>query len=362
MTHSLLEALTGRFIEPGTAEVGDAVLTDAQVASWRESGVALVDGVLPEELVDQLRTDAYAAFPAPDAPEAQGITGFGSAFVFPAFPPRAPSAAFNGVTLHPRLLGAVARLLGIPVSDLRLSQSDLWPKYGREPHNAGALDNQDQRIHVDYPNHFLTHPSPWQRPDAVEMILYLSDIEECAGPTAVVPRQGADDACYPWPIVDTPGVGGLHYVNDRASAEAYMARARPQAVALRESLYARERYVRYRPGTILFYRHDAWHRGTPMIPGSLRLAHNLSFRRADAEWISTLHVGWAWALYAREHAMERLIAEASVEQRAVLGFPQPGSAYWCEETLAAVAARYGVFGFDVAPYRAALTAARRDKA
>jgi hypothetical protein len=39
-----------------------------------------------------------------------------------------------------------------------------------------------------------------------------------------------------------------------------------------------------------------------------------------------------------------------LNQRAVLGFPQPGSPYWCEETLQAVEARYGMFGFDITPY------------
>ena len=47
---------------------------------------------------------------------------------------------------------------------------------------------------------------------------------------------------------------------------------------------------------------------------------------------------------------ERLLAEASVEQRCLLSWPAPGHRYWCEETLAAVARRYGPLGFDAAPY------------
>ncbi|MBT7538094.1 MAG: hypothetical protein HN683_02060, partial [Gammaproteobacteria bacterium] len=68
------------------------------------------------------------------------------------------------------------------------------------------------------------------------------------------------------------------------------------------------------------------------------------------EWISTLHIGWAWQAYRDNKFLERLIAGASLNQRAVLGFPQPGSPYWCEETLQAVEARYGMFGFDITPY------------
>ncbi|MEM7219666.1 MAG: phytanoyl-CoA dioxygenase family protein [Pseudomonadota bacterium] len=329
---------------------GDVVLTAAQVASWRERGFALVDGVFPAAMIDTLADEATAAFPSADSEASTAVTGFGShgGFVFPASP------IFNAITLHPPLLRAIAQLLDLPVTDLRLTQSDLWPKYGRREKLHGAQDGEDQRIHVDYPNHLLTHPTPWERPAAVEMILYLSDFDDCGGPTAVVPREGPSDPLYPWPIVATPGVAGLAYVNDRESAEAYMAAEQPAAADLRSRLYARERYARYRPGTLLLYRHDTWHRGTPMRPGALRLAQNLTYRRADAEWISTLHIGWAWAMYRRDHAMEQLIADASLEQRAVLGFPQPGASYWCSKTVEAVAARFGPFGMDMTPYREAL--------
>ena len=122
----------------------------------------------------------------------------------------------------------------------------------------------------------------------------------------------------------------------------------------RAGLYERERYTAFGPGDVLFYRHDTWHRGTPMNPGALRLVQNLTYRRAECEWISTLHVGWAWQAYRRDKYLERLISRASLDQRAVLGFPQPGSDYWTEGTIAAVEARHGVFGMDMTPYRAAL--------
>ena len=91
-----------------------------------------------------------------------------------------------------------------------------------------------------------------------------------------------------------------------------------------------------------------------MKPGALRLAHNMTFRKAAAEWISTLHIGWAWQAYRDSKYLERLIAGSSLQQRAVMGFPQPGNAYWCRETIDAVTARYGVFGFDPQPYLDAL--------
>lgn len=334
------------------------VLTGHQVDQWRTEGYALVDGIFDPEAVSQLRSEATARFPKPGTVEAAAINDFGSALTFPA-----TVDVFNRITLDGRLLTAIGQLLDVPVSGLRLSQSDLWPKYGPaegedasagEDQRGGIYNNQDQRIHVDYPNHTLVHPAPWDRPEAVELILYLSDHRESGGGTAIVPRTGADDPAYRWPIVDSPGIGDLDYVNDRASAEAYLAEVRPQVVDWRNDLYRRERHTTFTEGTVLFYRHDAWHRGTPLLRGGFRLAHNMTYRRAECEWISTLHTGWAWKMYRKDKFMERLIAEASLDQRAVLGFPQPGSRYWCEETVAAVGARYGQLGMDMAPYRAAL--------
>jgi len=337
------------FTYPGTASTdGEAPLAAEQVQGWRERGFALVDDVLPSSLVQQLRDAATDHFPTPDSQAAGEIRDFGSAVNFPS-----RLAGFNSVTLHPRLLAAVSQLLGCEPSGLRLSQSDVWPKYGRASID-GQYDNQDQRIHFDYPNHTLAHPTPWDRPEAVEMILYLSDIEDTGGSTALVPRSGEDDDAYRWPLVNTPGVGDLRYVNDRESAEQYFASERPELAEWRQSLYDRELWTHFTPGTLLLYRHDVWHRGTPLHQGGFRIAQNITYRRAECEWISTLHTGWAWSMYRDDKYMERLIAESSLDQRAVLGFPQPGNSYWCEETMDAVEARYGMFGFDPAPYRSAM--------
>jgi hypothetical protein len=327
----------------------DAALTPQQIEAWRSNGFAFVENLFPHDLIARLSADAATKFPAAGTGEAAQIADFGSAGAM-NFPSQSP--AFNAVTLHPRLLGSVAQLLQVAPTQLRLTQSDLWPKYGREHATADALDNDDQRMHVDYPNHTLAHPTPWHRPEAVELILYLDHVQDTGGATAVVPRTGQDDPAYRWPIVDTPGIAELDYVNDRAHAERYFAQQRPHLAEWRQMLYARERRVHFKPGDVLLYRHDTWHRGTPLLPGRRRLVHNITYRKADAEWISVLHVGWAWSAYRKNKFLEKLIAGASLTQRAVLGFPQPGSDYWCEETLQAVAARYGVFGMDMKPYRA----------
>lgn len=341
-----------RWVVPtGATDLDHAPLSAEDVTLWRTAGYALVNSIIEPGLVNELAAFARSRVPEPSSSEAAGISNFGSGgrLTFPS-----TAASFNATTLHPRLLASVAQLLGTTVDNLRLTQSDLWPKYGRATVGTSPNDNADQRIHVDYPNHTIVHPPAWDQPAAVEMILYLSEVDECGGPTAVVPRAGDEDPAYRYPIVDTPGVGELPYINDRQSAESWLGDARPDIRSWREALYAREQYARYQTGTILLYRHDTWHRGTPMVPGTLRLAHNLTFRRADAEWISTLHVGWSWAMYRQDKMMEKLVASLSVDQRAVLGFPPPGSSYWTPDTVNAVAARYAPFGLDVTPYANAL--------
>jgi len=206
-------------------------------------------------------------------------------------------------------------------------------------------------MHCDYPNHSLVHPPEWDRPEAVEMIVYLNNYEDCDGATAVVPRSGYNDPAYPWPIVQSPGVGALDYVNDRTKAEAYMASRDPQGAAFRaQHLYPREVVARYQFGSVLLYRHDTWHRGRPVKSGTLRLAQNLTFCRAGREWLTPAHSGWSWSMYEPDKLMEKLIAQATVEQRTVLGFPEPGHDYWTPHTLAAVKARYESFGIDMTPY------------
>ncbi len=320
--------------------------------AWREQGFALVDGVYPDALLRCACETAASSFPEADSPEADVVNDFGSGGVL-EFPAEAPGV--NELTLHPRLLNAVAQLLGTQIVDLRLTQSDLWAKYGRATNSGGDRDNHDQRMHTDYPNHTLTHPPPWQEPEAVELILYLSEVENCRGATALVPRTGSDDPAYAWPIVNMPGVGDLEWINDRSAAEAALRDRAPEIARFREThLYPREVRARFQVGTVLFYRHDTWHRGTPLRQGSRRFVQNMTFRKSESEWISVLQRGWAWAMYRRSGVMEKLLSEASVEQRCVLGFPKPGHPYWTPDTLAAVAARFGPLGMDLAPYARAL--------
>jgi hypothetical protein len=330
-------------------------LSPEDQASWQDAGYALVDGILPEECLDPVLHLIQRELRNLSAEEQAAVSDFGSdgRMVFPT-----GHEALDALSLHPRVLAAVAQLLETPIHNLRLTQADLWSKFGRSDSQNGRYDNTDQRIHVDYPNHTLTHPPAWETPDAVEIIVYFDAVEDCGGATAVIPREGPEDPAYAWPMMATPGLGTLPWINDRESAERDLAHRAPEIHDFRaEHLYPRQRRARFGPGSLLFYRHDTWHRGTPLLPGKQRVVQNLTFRKAESEWISTLHPGWAWKMYRRDLSVESLIARASVDQRCVLGFPAPGHPYWTSATVSAVEARYGALGMDISPYRRALSKA-----
>ena len=223
----------------------------------------------------------------------------------------------DDLVLNEHLIVAVQQLLDSV--DIRLLQADLWPKIGVESDNHDAQANTDQRMHMDYGNNTLLHPD-WQSPEAVAAIIYYDDSLETAGGTAYVPRKGDADHVYQPPFIHMPG----------------------QA----------EKLVEFNPGTILFYRHDLWHRGTPVAPGKLRRVQNLAWRRSDARGWSNWNQGWARQSYYGH--VESIIGRSTPLQRSLLDFPMPGDRYWTPQRIDQVEARFGFYGFDSAPYRQAL--------
>ena len=76
--------------------------------------------------------------------------------------------------------------------DILLAQSDAWRKTDKNSLNS------DQRMHMDYGNNTFLHPSDWNMPEAVAIIIYFSDINDTGGGTAIIPRQN-DDLCIAEP-------------------------------------------------------------------------------------------------------------------------------------------------------------------
>ena len=255
----------------------------------------------------------------------------------------------DDLVLNEQLIVAVQQLLDTP--DVRLLQADLWPKIGVEVDEHNAQANTDQRMHMDYGNNTVLHPD-WQTPEAVAAIIYYDDCEHTAGGTAFVLREGDTDPVYQAPFIHMPGQAGKPFFNDRNTVENWFDKNDPDAHKLRSLLYDRERLVNFKPGTILFYRHDLWHRGTPATPGALRRVHNLAWRRADARGWSNWNEGWARQSYYGH--VESIIGRSTPLQRSLLDFPLPGDSYWTRQRLDNVEARFRFHGFDATPYREAL--------
>ncbi len=147
-------------------------------------------------------------------------------------------------------------------------------------------------------------------------------------------------------------------INDREICEKWMKENKPEMYEFRKGLYKREVPVKFTRGTILLYRHDVFHRGTPVKLDKFRIVQNLIYRKSNADWITNWNQGFAKKMYGDGKAFvpESIIGKSSPEQRCVLGFPAPGHAYWTRSTLNAVCARYDIFGFDKRPYEEAIVA------
>ena len=128
----------------------------------------------------------------------------------------------------------------------------------------------------------------------VAAIVYYSDTGVTGGATAVVPRQGDNDPVYQWPYVHMPGIAGRPFVNNRESAERMLP---AEDAALRAQCYAREVMPHFRPGDVLLYRMDVWHRG---------ICH------WNAGWTQKMYGGW----------LETFVCSLNETQRSTLGFPR----------------------------------------
>jgi len=260
------------------------MLSELQVQTWQEQGAVVCQ--LPSEITSQALAWLNTHFTIDQIDNTH--LDFGTPdkkFEFPTF-----IEPLDDLVLSESLIRAVQQLLN--TEDIRLIQADLWPKIGFSNEQHAAHENTDQRMHMDYGNNTLLHPD-WDRPDAVAAIVYYDDWEETKGGTGYVLRQGKDDPLYQPPFVNMPGQAGIPYFNDRAAAENWFKENDPKNYLLRQQLYEREEVVQFKPGTILFYRHDLWHRGRPLVAGKLRRVHNLAWKRADARGISNWNEGFS---------------------------------------------------------------------
>jgi len=297
--------------------------------SWEKYGYCIMHDFLPE-------TDLHKAMDCLQKIQFTNTHNFGSHNGFLEFPTN--HYILNDITLHPKIITTCQHLLDS--TDIRLIQSDFWSKTNDATNTENS--NQDQRMHMDYPNNYLTYPNDWNSPESVAIIIYYSDSDHCGGQTRLVPRLGENDLLYKEPYDKIAGLGNYPYNNDKTITEEYFKTHHPEVYSFRQQLYEREITANFKPGTVLFYRHDLWHRGTPIKLGQTRIVQNLGFKKAHCDWITCWNKGWARKLCDYTNPLERLLQKSSNLQRVCLGIPDNKSNYWNEKKRKAMEIRYNL--------------------
>ena len=274
-------------------------------------GYAVVPGFLSAEELTAPRANLLRYYPTPEelaaTPERYGWVFDDPEHLQIEFP--FAGDALNHVSTHPDLIDAVERLLGTP--EVLLSQAAIWAKY------AGTGDFE-QTMHLDYQGNTLVVPREDGAFRQVNMILYYSDVGPDLGPTCVVPLEHTRDLS-PWPPF------------------------RPRKKY--PDLYRHEKALPAKAGDLLLFSMSTFHRASEVTADfGVRLSHHFVWRAA-AYPFAGYH---QWSRFGEKPDLARFIEQATPRQREVIGFPPPGHAYWNEQTLAGVAARYP--RMDMKPY------------
>lgn len=281
---------------------------DAALDELRGQGFTLVEGFLEPDELHAAQEALRLHFPQPEdyfAEPAKYAAYASSQFAgVEEFPYR--SWALNHLAFHPDLVDAAERFLG--TTELHLYKVELWAKY------AGAV-NYEQPLHRDYGSHSLVVPRVDHRYQQLTTFIYLSDVGNDSGPTRIVPYDRGKDTPF------TP-----LYLDFGALADTEFSAIGPA-------------------GSLLAYRTDILHRGSNLTrAGGSRFSLLADYQARGTTWGGKM----AWPKQAPER-WARLIPQCSVRERDLFGFPRPGDAYWNEQTLIDVAARYP--GIDMTPYR-----------
>jgi hypothetical protein len=295
----------------------DSALAAQYKQQWDTAGWCVIENVIPPDLLAAGRQALTDVFPTAEE-FADGVDPERNAPFFtergspqPQFP--FESDALNQIALHDAVIDIAESML--EVDDIRCYQAAVSAKY-----SDAALD-YEQLLHIDYANHTLVVPRTDVGFQHVTMFIYLSDVTPETAATPVVSREYTKHL----PIERTY----LHL-------EEY------------KDIYDREERASGPAGSVFVYRPDVFHRGVPLAASrAARFTLPVSFKPAATDWVG-FH---AFPIHAEGMAWHRFMRHATERQLTVLGFPKPGDAYWTEETLDGVAARYPAL--DMNPWRAA---------
>lgn len=311
------------------------LLTKEQQKQWSNQGFTIKSNLFQPELIHNSCTylqDLYFR-------EGLHCQDFGSNgnLEFPS------NSILDQISIHNRLICCVQELL--QTNEILLTQCDTWGKEG-EQRKSTPDSNQDQRMHMDYGNNTFLHPSKWEKPEAVSVIIYLSDISETGGGTSLVPKNFETEKFYTLPYLKMPGIQSYSFNNEKQCAEEYFKEHYPEVFKFRQKLYQHEIKPEPKKGDILFYRLDLWHRGTPVKEGKVRFVMSLVFKKKECFWINQWNSGWTKKMYYGH--LEKLFIKMTPSQRGVLGVPLPGDNYWNFERIDCLKYRYP--NIDVIPY------------
>ena len=320
-------------------------LTEDQRLRFLSDGFLVVDDLWPSDLIEQAVRETHKLLPKHKVVTRsladERYRPF-SSMPWVHEGENSADLAINHMSVHPRAIKVASELLQVDVTRLRLYQDHLIAKFG-QPTKAGETDSLmveagDQDIHVDYGNNTLLVPPRASGPEAVACLCYYSDVDETGGSTHFMKAPPGELTRYSVETFNPPNF--VFGTQNGSAASSLGTRSKNKT----DQRYREEKPIRYRKGTCVLYRLDAWHRGTPVALNKVRYTHHRGWRTREADWIS-------WQGLAPKMALlpNRYLEALTVEQRAVLGFPPPGDAYWTQETVDMVGRRYA--GMDMEPYR-----------
>ena len=190
-------------------------------------------------------------------------------------------------------------------------QSHLTFKYKGHPADV------DQAMHCDYGNHTLAYPPNDPKYWQTAYLLYFTDVTLNHAPTAVCSWK--------------------HYPEEVRAPAFYSKKQLPE-------IYENEVKVTVPAGGLLVYSMRTFHRGTPFLAEGGRVGQFITYAPAAWKWLGI--VGWSKEAIRPEFA--KWVASATPEARTLLGFPEIGHQYWCDETISGVAKRFPEM--DMSPY------------
>lgn len=89
------------------------------------------------------------------------------------------------------------------------------------------------------------------------------------------------------------GFGKYPWINDKELTEEYFwTHAEKDVYEFRQKLYAREKFVKFNKGSVLFYRHDVWHRGRPILINHQRIVCNMVFKKSNNDRVNHWNPGF----------------------------------------------------------------------